>query len=196
MTTYLATTIPTYVRKPDASGSGPALVSFFGAPPSDSENYTIEHRPSIEVNNGGRVTYSNCFFGQRVKTFEDALLMVERLESAARLRQLVQGSPPVGIAAFALQDLHHYAASILGEEDTFRADTLVARLDIWGRVSRHAEAIADWLNIEVVPADEIKSEEELRSMARQLLDAVVAHAKERGLDSNTGERIKEEEPAR
>lgn len=80
MTTYEAESIPHWKLKDGISGL-PKDVSFFGALPQPLEAYEQVSRPSIKVNNNGRITYSNYFFGEIIKTEERAEQFAARLNA-------------------------------------------------------------------------------------------------------------------
>lgn len=82
MTTYTAILNPFYALRPEFEGRGlPKAVSFFGAAPRPLEAYEVKHKPSIEVNDRGRVTYSDYFFGKVIQTPEEAEAVAERLNA-------------------------------------------------------------------------------------------------------------------
>jgi hypothetical protein len=59
----------------------PKHVSFHGAMPSHVEAYEVIHRPSMEINDGGRITYSNYFGGKILQTLEEAQAWAEKLNN-------------------------------------------------------------------------------------------------------------------
>lgn len=79
MTTYKA--IKSIIWEKKAGRNGPLRVSFYGSPPNNIDDYVKKEIPSIEINDNGRITYCNYFFGKTVKSFEEA-------ESVARILNL------------------------------------------------------------------------------------------------------------
>jgi len=59
----------------------PKHVSFHGALPSPKEAYELTHKPSMEINDGGRITYSNYFYGKILETMGEAQEVAEKLNS-------------------------------------------------------------------------------------------------------------------
>lgn len=57
----------------------PKTVSCHGALPNIPEAYQMVHRPSIEINDKGRITYSNYFFGKIIQTFEEAIEVANKM---------------------------------------------------------------------------------------------------------------------
>jgi hypothetical protein len=57
----------------------PQTVSCHGSLPSMPEAYERVYRPSIEINDRGRITYSNYFCGKILQTFEEAMEIAQRL---------------------------------------------------------------------------------------------------------------------
>ena len=88
MTTYTAATIPSYKIK--AGFKGPNTVSFFGAPPRPIEAYEVVQSPAIEVNDNGRVTYSNYFYGQRLTTLSEAEAIAAKLNMTMTMRRFTR----------------------------------------------------------------------------------------------------------
>ena len=78
---YKAVNNPYYSLKAGLSGL-PERVSFYGAAPIPANAYEVKHKPSIEVTDSrGRVTYSNYFFGDVLKTFEQAKSVAAKLNA-------------------------------------------------------------------------------------------------------------------
>lgn len=89
MTKYKAVQSPEWRLKDGVKGL-PARVSFYGALPSPREAYELVHKPSIEINDGGRITYSNYFYGKiGFETFAEAEATAARLnrDLAERMRR-------------------------------------------------------------------------------------------------------------
>lgn len=70
--TYKAISNPIWNLKESHSNKLPKHVSFHGALPSPKEAYELTHKPSMEINDGGRITYSNYFYGKILETMEEA----------------------------------------------------------------------------------------------------------------------------
>jgi hypothetical protein len=49
--------------------------------PSPKEAYEVIHKPSMEINDRGRITYSNYFYGKIIQTMEEAQAMAEKLNN-------------------------------------------------------------------------------------------------------------------
>ena len=78
---YKAISNPYYSLKAGLAGL-PKRVSFYGAAPVPSEAYEVRHAPSIEITDSrGRVTYSNYFYGEVLKSFEQAESVASKLNS-------------------------------------------------------------------------------------------------------------------
>jgi len=78
---YKAINNPYYALKSGLAGL-PKRVSFYGAAPIPSEAYEVKHAPSIEITDSrGRVTYSNYFYGEVLKSFEQAESVASKLNS-------------------------------------------------------------------------------------------------------------------
>lgn len=78
---YKAINNPYYALKSGLAGL-PKRVSFYGAAPVPLESYEVRHAPSIEITDSrGRVTYSNYFYGEVLKTFEQAATVASKLNS-------------------------------------------------------------------------------------------------------------------
>ena len=78
---YKAISNPYYALKAGLAGL-PKRVSFYGAAPIPSEAYEVRHAPSIEITDSrGRVTYSNYFYGEMLKSFEQAEAVANKLNS-------------------------------------------------------------------------------------------------------------------
>lgn len=79
---YKAVNNPYYALKTGLEGL-PKRVSFHGAAPIPAEAYEVNYSPSIEVTDSrGRVTYSNYFYGEVLKTREQALAVAEKLNAS------------------------------------------------------------------------------------------------------------------
>jgi hypothetical protein len=75
---------PYYALKSGLAGL-PKRVSFYGAAPIQLEAYEVKHAPSIEITDSrGRVTYSNYFYGEVLKTLEQADVVASKLNSHQR----------------------------------------------------------------------------------------------------------------
>jgi hypothetical protein len=59
----------------------PKHVSAHGSLPSHRRCYELIHRPSMEINDRGRITYSNYFGGKILQTLEDAQAWAEKLNN-------------------------------------------------------------------------------------------------------------------
>lgn len=57
----------------------PRHVSFFGALPQPLNCYEKIEKPTIEINDRGRITYSNYFFGKVLQSMEEAKEVAEKL---------------------------------------------------------------------------------------------------------------------
>jgi hypothetical protein len=78
---YKAVKNPYHSLKAGLDGM-PKRVSFYGALPIPPEAYEVKYAPSIEMEDAsGRVTYSNYFFGEVIKTFEQASDIAEKLNN-------------------------------------------------------------------------------------------------------------------
>ena len=82
--TYRAISSPRYTLRPGFEGKGlPATVSFYGAAPAPFEAYEVTYKPSIEItDHRGSVTYSNYFFGDAIKTLDEAERICDALNPA------------------------------------------------------------------------------------------------------------------
>jgi hypothetical protein len=77
--TYKAISNPLWKLKDEyAHLSLPKHVSFMGAMPSQ-EAYEVIHKPSMEINDKGKITYSNYFYGKILQTMEEAQEVAEKL---------------------------------------------------------------------------------------------------------------------
>ena len=83
---YKATTIP-FWSLIDKKLELPDTVSFFGAMPIPKNAYELKQRASIEVNDNGRITYSNYFFGKRITTIIEAEKMVKKLNERKKTNE-------------------------------------------------------------------------------------------------------------
>jgi len=80
--TYKAISNPLWKLKDEyAHLSLPKHVSFHGAMPQPEEAYEVIHKPSMEVNNQGIITYSNYFYGKILETMGEAQEVAEKLNS-------------------------------------------------------------------------------------------------------------------
>ena len=80
--TYKAISNPLWKLKDEyAHLSLPKHVSFTGAMPSPKEAYEVIHKPSMEINDKGRITYSNYFYGKILQTMEEAQVTAEKLNN-------------------------------------------------------------------------------------------------------------------
>ena len=80
--TYKAISNPLWKLKDEFSHlSLPKHVSFHGAMPSPKEAYEVIHKPSMEINDRGRITYSNYFYGKILQTMEEAQAIAEKLNN-------------------------------------------------------------------------------------------------------------------
>lgn len=78
---YKAVKNPYYSLKAGLDGM-PKRVSFYGALPVPQEAYEVKYAPSIEITDSrGRVTYSNYFYGEVLKSFEQAEAVASKLNS-------------------------------------------------------------------------------------------------------------------
>lgn len=59
----------------------PKHVSAHGSLPSNVECYELIHRPSMQINDRGRITYSNYFGGKILETMEEAQAVAEKLNN-------------------------------------------------------------------------------------------------------------------
>ncbi len=74
---YKAISNPTWVHKKTGR-----RVSIYGSAPIPESDYEVQHIPSVEItDNSGRVTYSNYFYGEILKTVEDAIKVVKKLNA-------------------------------------------------------------------------------------------------------------------
>jgi hypothetical protein len=80
--TYKAISNPLWKLKDEFNHlSLPKHVSFHGAMPSPKEAYEVIHKPSMEINDRGRITYSNYFYGKILQTMEEAQAIAEKLNN-------------------------------------------------------------------------------------------------------------------
>lgn len=78
--TYKAVLSPRWKLKDEYAASNlPVYVSFYGALPTPREYYERAYRPSVEINDRGRITYSNFFFGKILQTMDEARAVIEKL---------------------------------------------------------------------------------------------------------------------
>jgi len=78
---YKAIENPYYALKDGLTGL-PERVSFYGAAPRPVEAYEVKYAPSVEMTDSrGRVTYSNYFYGEVLKTFEQAEAVASELNA-------------------------------------------------------------------------------------------------------------------
>jgi len=80
MTTYKPVSNPLWkLRDEYANSVLPRHVSFFGALPAPVSYYEKIEKPSMEINNNGRITYSNYFFGKVINTMEEMVEVANKL---------------------------------------------------------------------------------------------------------------------